>query len=131
MVKFASRFNTFPCKNSDKIYDRHDNVNRVSYVDSTLMVKRLIAEGRDLNAARAAALRSGMYSGNLNEIEHDDSIVVPVYEQDPAIAAPIIDEAKKNLTSRLQERKREQSESSAPKSDVTDSSQDNKRNADN
>lgn len=94
MPKFYNRFNPAPCKNRDKVYDRHDEVDRLSYVDNTLMVQRFINEGKSLMAARAQALRSGSFTGsNMKEIENDNSIPIPVYGTDPAIAQAIIDQA--------------------------------------
>lgn len=100
---FYTRFNTAACLNKDKKYDTHDNVDRVSYVDSTRLVERFILEGHNLNEVRAKALRSGLYSGDMNEIEHDDSVPIPVYKQDPAIIDPIVDE----LRARMDKRKAE------------------------
>lgn len=123
MSKFYSHFDVARCKNADKIYDRHDNVNRVSYVNSTLLIKRFINEGKSLQAARAAALRSGMYSGDMNEILNDDGIVLPVYDEDPAAMQPIIESAKATLDSRIKAAQRKRSESSAIDSESTDDSQ--------
>ena len=91
-LKIFTRFNRASRKNEHKVYDRHDNVDRLSYVDNTVMVQRLINEGRSLAQARAAALRSGMYSGDLHEIDEESGIAVPIYETDPAIAQPIIED---------------------------------------
>lgn len=102
-MMFHTRFNTAACLNKDKKYDTHDNVDRVSYVDSTRLVERFILEGHNLNQVRAKALRSGLYSGDMNEIEHDDSVPIPVYKQDPAIIEPIVDE----LRARMDKRKAE------------------------
>lgn len=96
-MKFYCRFDVAPSLNKDKIYDTHDNVDRVSYVDSTRLVERFILEGHNLNEVRAKSLRSGMYSGDLREIDADDSIPIPVYGMDPAVASPIIDELKSRM----------------------------------
>lgn len=129
MRKFYTAFDVAPSINKDKVYDRHDNVNRVSYVDSTQLVRRFILEGKNLNAARAAALRSGMYSGD--ELDNIDDPIIPVYEQDPAISKPIIDAAKNTLKSRVAEAERKRSESVASsKSDLTENHQDSNSNSD-
>lgn len=96
-MKFYTRFESAPCLNAKKKYDTHDNVDRVSYVDSTRLVQRFILEGHNLNAVRAKALRSGLYSGDMNEIDADDSIPIPVYKMDPAQASPIIDELRSRM----------------------------------
>ena len=61
-IVFHTRFNPAEIKNKDKVFDRHDEVDRVSYVDNTTMVRRFILEGKNLAAARARALRSGLFS---------------------------------------------------------------------
>lgn len=98
-MKFHTRFDIAETKNKDKVYDVHDNVDRISYVDSTRLVERFILEGHNLNEVRAKALRSGLYSGDMTEIENDNSVVVPVYATDPAILDPVIEHAKKTLAS--------------------------------
>lgn len=98
-MKFYTRFDVAEMKNKDKVYDVHDNVDRISYVDSTRLVERFILEGHNLNEIRAKALRSGLYSGDMTEIENDNSVVVPVYATDPAILDPVIEHAKKTLAS--------------------------------
>lgn len=125
-MKFYCRFDVAPSLNKDKVYDIHDNVDRVSYVDSTRLVERFILEGHNLNEVRAKALRSGLYSGDLSEIQNDDSIPIPVYDMDPAVASPIIDE----LKSRMSKKKAENattisnddanSSASLPKTGLTD-----------
>lgn len=93
MTNFHTMYDPAEIKNKNKVYDTHDNVDRVSYVDSTRLVERFIAEGQSLNIARAKALRSGLYSGDMNEIINDDSPVIPVYKTDPAVLQPVIDDA--------------------------------------
>lgn len=120
-------FNPAPCKNRDKVYDRRDKVDRLSYVDSTLMVKRFIAEGKSLQQARAMALRSGQYSGDLKEIAEDKGFAVPVYSMDPALAKPLYDDMVSQLTSSVAEAeaKRREAEAKATE-DVSKSSSDSK-----
>lgn len=112
-MQFHTRFNVAPCKNKDKVYDVHDNVDRVSYMDNTKLIQRFIYEGHNLAEVRAKALRSGMYSGDLKEIADESGIVTPVYALDPAIAQPIIESAKATLESRVSEAKEKRSESVA------------------
>lgn len=96
-VLIHTRFNVAESKNKDKVYDRHDNVDRLSYVNSTLMVQRLINEGKNLNAYRAQALRSGSYTGDMKEIVDDNGIPTPVYQMDPVVSMPIIEHAQATL----------------------------------
>lgn len=99
-MKFHTRFDVAEIKNKNKVYDVHDSVDRISYVDSTRLVERFILEGHNLNEVRAKALRSGLYSGDMREIENDDSPVIPVYKTDPALIDPVVSEAKTRLASR-------------------------------
>lgn len=96
-MKIHTRFDVADCKNKDKVYDRHDNVDRLSYVDSTALIKRFVNEGKSLQQARAAALKSGMYSGDMEEIDKDSAFVAPVYGVDPTIAQPMIESALSSL----------------------------------
>lgn len=100
MPKFYTVFDVAPIKNKDKVYDRHDNVDRTSYVDSTRLIERFIYEGNNLNAVRARALNSGMYSDYKDALSSEDGFVAPVYETDPAIMQPIIERAADELKSR-------------------------------
>lgn len=99
-MKFYTRFNVADNINKDKIYDRHDNVDRLSYVDNTRLIQRFIYEGQNLMAVRAKALASGMYSSDEVRDGVDDPFI-PVYEQDPAIMHPIIEESNSVLKSRV------------------------------
>ena len=105
MPKFHTAYDPAEIKNKHKVYDTHDNVDRISYVDSTRLIERFIAEGHDLNMARAKALRSGLYSGDMREIANDDGIIVPVYDTDPALLGPVIESAKSRLAANVASRK--------------------------
>lgn len=96
---FHTRFNVADCLNKNKVYDRHDNVDRLSYVDNTQLIERFIYEGQNLSSVRAKALRSGLYSGS-DALGDVSDPYIPVYDMDPAIMQPIIDESKKALRSR-------------------------------
>lgn len=125
-ILFHTRFNPAPRKTLGKVYDSHDNVDRLSYVDSTLMINRLINEGRSLNEYRANALRSGQYSGDFNEIVNDVGIPCPVFQSDPVIAMPIIEEAQEMLKSSVAnaaDKRSVESSSSNTDLDKTDNSQ--------
>lgn len=100
-VNFHTRFNPAIRKSKGKIYDEHDNVDRLSYVDSTLMINRLINEGKNLNSYRAMALSSGSFNGNMKEISEDNSIPCPVFQSDPTIVMPVIEQAQKDLESKI------------------------------
>lgn len=97
---FHTRFNLADMINKDKVYDRVDNVDRLSYVDNTRLIERFIYEGQNLMAVRAKALRSGMYSDSEALSENYD-VIIPVYSQDPAIVQPIIEDSKAALKSRV------------------------------
>lgn len=125
-ILFHTRFNPAPRKTLGKVYDSHDNVDRLSYVDSTLMINRLINEGRSLNEYRANALRSGQYSGDFKEIVNDAGIPCPVFQSDPVIAMPIIEEAQAQLKSsvaNVADKRSVESSSSNTDLDKTDNSQ--------
>jgi len=94
-------FNRAQRENENKIYDCHDNVDRLSYVDNAQLIKRFVLEGKNLAVARAQALKSGMYSGDLKEIYFDDDgLAMPVYESDPVVAQPIIERASSSLSAK-------------------------------
>ena len=86
-MKFYTRFET--AAKVVRPLSLEDNVDRLSYVDNTLMVKRLILEGKNLAVYRASALKSGMYSGD-EALQEDSGLAVPVYEQDPVIVSDIL-----------------------------------------
>lgn len=93
-----TRFDVAENINKNKVFDRHDNVDRLSYVDNTRLIQRFIYEGQNLMAVRAKALASGMYSSD--EVNGDiDDPIVPVFAQDPAIMKPIIEESNAVLKS--------------------------------
>lgn len=96
MKSFATRYT--PNTKVVSVMDSHDNVDRLSYVDSTQMVKRMIFEGQNLMAYRAAALR-GMYSSDeLGNLGSEEGLpAIPVYETDPVIGKQIIDGYKEVL----------------------------------
>lgn len=96
-MEFNTRFNVAECKNKNKVYDRHDNVDRLSYVDNTLMIKRFVQEGKSLAMARAKALRSGQFLNSKDAFQNEEGIAVPVYEMDPAVSKPIIDQMTNKL----------------------------------
>lgn len=103
-VKFHTKYDLAKRLNENKVYDRHDNVDRLSYVDNALMIKRFVMEGRSLAEARAKALKSGQYSGDLKEIDNDTGVAAPVYAMDPALAAPIIEQVKRMIETSVAER---------------------------
>ena len=105
-MKFHTRFDVAETKNKDNVYDVHDNVDRISYVDSTRLVERFILEGHNLNEIRAKALRSGLYSGDMSEIENNDTPIIPVYKTDPALLDPVIESAKIRLASSVAEKQK-------------------------
>ena len=92
-----TQFDPAPLKNERKVYDRHDNVDRLSYVDNTTMIKRFVQEGRSLALARAQALRSGQYLNQNDALKDDSGIPTPVYAIDPAVADPIIESSMEKL----------------------------------
>lgn len=126
---FHTRFNVAEVKNKYKVYDRHDNVDRVSYVDNTKLIQRLIYEGQNLAAYRAQALRTGLYSDQDAFAGVDDPII-PVYEQDPAIMQPIVEASKAALKSRVAKANDESSNDDAlSNSDLAKRSPDSKSDA--
>lgn len=125
-MRFHTRFDVARTLNADKQYDTHDNVDRVSYVDSTRLVERFILEGHNLNAVRAKALRSGLYSGDLKEIFDEDSgLAMPVYAQDPAISDAIIREQNSLRQSRAAYNNDDSNDDKSAAPTVTESSPDN------
>ena len=96
-LKIYTQYDPAPMKNEKKVYDRHDNVDRLSYVDNTTMIKRFVQEGRSLAMARAKALRSGQYLNQNDALRDDTGIPTPVYGMDPAIADPIIESSMKKI----------------------------------
>lgn len=119
---FYTRFNVAPSLNKDKVYDRRDNVDRMSYVDNTRLIERFILEGQNLSAVRAKALRSGLY-GEAEAMSDVNDPIIPVYEMDPAIMKPIIDEAKAGLTSRVADKDNDVNDDKlSSNSEVTDRS---------
>lgn len=122
--KFYTQFDPAEIINKDKQFDRHDNVDRISYVDNTTMVRRFVLEGKNLAAARAQALRSGSYSGDLKEIAEDDGYAVPVYPQDAAIAHAMIEQMEQKLETSVSAKAKEarSNDAAAADSEVTASS---------
>lgn len=96
-MKIYTQFEPASRKNENKVYDRHDNVDRLSYVDNTTMIKRFVQEGRSLAMARAQALRSGQYLNQKDALSDDSGIPTPVYAIDPAVADPIIERTMKKF----------------------------------
>lgn len=127
-MEFNTRFNVADCKNKNKVYDRHDNVDRLSYVDNTLMIKRFVQEGKSLAMARAKALRSGQFLNAKDAYQNDEGIAVPVYEMDPAVSKPIIDQMTNKLnTASVDNAKTTINDDNAKSTDaVNDSSSDSK-----
>lgn len=85
---FYTRF-THP-KQKASLLDQVDNVDRLSYVDSTKLVQRFISEGKNLQLARARALSSGLYSPGEN-LDTDNDPFLPVYVPDPVDRQQILD----------------------------------------
>lgn len=77
-----SQYDPAELKNAHKVFDRHDNVDRLSYVDNTTMIKRFVQEGRSLAEARAKALRSGQYLSYRDAMQDDSGLSIPVYAND-------------------------------------------------
>lgn len=120
-MKFYTRFDVCDNINKNKVYDRHDNVDRVSYVDNTRLIQRFILEGQNLNSVRAKALNSGLYTDADAYADNNDDVIIPVYKQDPAIMDPIIESAKSSLKSRVASRDNESSNDDAlSNSDLTE-----------
>lgn len=120
-MKFYTRFDVAESLNKDKVYDRNDNVDRVSYVDNTRLIQRFILEGQNLNAVRAKALNSGMYSDDEAFGDNRSDVIIPVYDTDPAILNPVIEDAKASLKSRVATRNNESSNDDASSnSDLTE-----------
>lgn len=126
-MQFYTRFNVAESLNKDKVYDRHDNVDRVSYVDNTRLIQRFILEGQNLNAVRAKALNSGMYSDSEAFADNSSDVIVPVYKVDPAILDPMIDNAKNSLKSRVADKRDDKlNDNVNGNSDLTERVADNK-----
>lgn len=124
---FYTRFNVAPRLNEHKVYDRHDNVDRVSYVDNTRLIQRFIFEGQNLNAVRAKALHSGLYTDQQSLEDNSEDLILPVYKTDPAIMDPIIQNAKSSLKSRVASRDNETlNDDARSNSDLTERVADNK-----
>lgn len=103
---FHTRFNVADSINKDKVYDRHDNVDRLSYVDSSLLVQRFISEGMNLQQARAKSLMSGAYQFQEVYSEGVDSeLAMPVYPSDPVIVHSVVEETKRRKKERLRSEK--------------------------
>lgn len=120
-MKFYTRFDVAESLNKNKIYDRHDNVDRVSYVDNTRLIQRFILEGQNLNAVRAKALNSGLYADNEAFADNNEDVIIPVYKTDPALMDPIIADAKRSLKSRVASRDNESSnDDTRSNSDLTE-----------
>lgn len=123
MIKFYTKYDRVKQQRSK--LDPKDNVDRLSYVDSTRMVQRMILEGQNLNAYRAAAQRAGMY--RLQDLETDEKVpAMPVYEEDPVIMQGIQDIYKDELTASTTNRTEEGATveaGSTPAENVTSDSQ--------
>jgi len=126
--KIYNRFERASRINENKVYDRHDNVDRLSFIDNAQMVKRLVAEGRSLAQFRAQALRSGQYFNYKDALSDDSGIATPVYGVDPVIAKPIVvDAMMKFETASAGVAKNDVNDESAKPADaVNDSSSDSK-----
>lgn len=48
MPKIYTMYNRAQRENENKIYDTHDDVDRLSYVDNAQLIKRFIQEGKIL-----------------------------------------------------------------------------------
>lgn len=90
----------------EHIRSERDEVDRASYIDSTLQIKRFISEGRNLAEYRARALRNGMYINADSVLKESSGTepVVPVYDTDPAILAPVIKASMSELETRRNDR---------------------------
>lgn len=118
---FYTRFNVASNKNKDKVYNRHDNVDRVSYVDNTRLIQRFILEGQNLNAVRARALNSGLYADSEAFDDNNEDVIIPVYKTDPALMDPIIADAESSLKSRVASRTNDDSnDDGTSNSDLTE-----------
>ena len=111
MVKFSTRYNRVAQVRSKM--DQRDNVDRLSYVDSTKMVQRMILEGQNLNAYRAAAQRAGMYK--LEDLEKDENVpAMPVYQEDPVIMDAVKQSYESELKDSVESRQAVQEVTPAP-----------------
>lgn len=111
-MKFYTRFDV-----AEKVVrplSLEDNVDRLSYVDNTLMVKRLILEGKNLAIYRASALKAGLYSGD-EALKEESGLATPVYEQDPVIVSEIL----KGIPKKSDSDKDEASSKDAAESDLS------------
>lgn len=121
---FHTRFNVAESLNKNKVYDRHDNVDRLSYVDNTQLIERFIYEGQNLSAVRAKALRSGLYS-DVEALGEVNDPVIPVYASDPAIMQSYIEESQAALKSRVTVKNNDiKNDNLASNSDLPERSQD-------
>lgn len=111
MIKFNTRYSR-PAQVRSKM-DQRDNVDRLSYVDSTKMVQRMILEGQNLNTYRAACQRAGMYK--LEDLEKDENVpAMPVYQEDPVIMAAVRQSYESELKDSVESRQAEQEITPAP-----------------
>lgn len=76
-----------------------DKVDRLSFVDSTVLVKRFISEGKNLAMSRAHAL----YESAEEALTSSDS-ALPLYREDQVFTDARIDSLESELSSRLKER---------------------------
>jgi len=114
-MEFYTRYDALKQKPSK--LDEHDHVDRLSYVDSTKMVQRMIQEGQNLMAFRAAALTRGQYK--LEDLKEDETLpAMSVFEEDPVIRDQKLDAYKKELNSRKVKAESEKSVSMVPSDDV-------------
>lgn len=98
MLKIYTMYNRAQRINENKVYDSHDDVDRLSYVDNAQLIRRFVQEGKNLAVARAQALRAGMYSGDLKEIYSEEGgLAVPVYQTDPVFFDQTVDRARTSV----------------------------------
>ena len=72
------------------LYDPYDAVDRLTYVDTTVQISRMMQAGVNL----AFRSNQGFPTG---DFENDSSPAVPVYNVDPALSANMIKEYKQKL----------------------------------
>lgn len=101
-MQISTRYSVRP--RNTHIRSVRDEVDRASYIDSTLQIRRFIDEGRSLAEHRAAALRAGVYLNYDDAMSDDVSPAIPVYDTDPALLHPVIESAVADFETRSKAR---------------------------
>lgn len=77
-------------------FDSHDNVDRLSYCDNTLMIQRFMEAGKNLKYQA-----SQMLYKTEEDLKNAGDFVAPVYEQDPIVMQQEIDRFQANFDEQL------------------------------